>query len=120
MCPSLPGISPKRNSLVPYILRRGDKDSLGALDTADRHRGNKAISTGVTTTPRRLEIGGNMGIYRKLHLTINTLSMSTLTFYRIIHLWLCYQILLFQDSRLFFLLPFLFILFIFFFYLAGL
>lgn len=33
MCPSLPGISPKRNSLVPYILRRGDKDSLGALDT---------------------------------------------------------------------------------------
>lgn len=118
MCPSLPGISPKRNSLVPYILRRGDKDSLGALDTADRHHVNKAISTGVTTTPSRLEIGGNMGIYRKLHLTINTLSMSTLTFYRIIHLWLCYQILLFQDSRVF-LLPFLFILFIIF-YLAGL
>lgn len=120
MCPSLPGISPKRNSLVPYILRRGDKDSLGALDTADRHHVNKAISTGVTTLPSRLEIGGNMGIYRKLHLTINTLSMSTFTFYRIIHPWLCYQILPFQDSRFFFLLlPFLFILFIIF-YLAGL
>lgn len=119
MCPSLPGISPKRNSLVPYILRRGDKASLGALDTADRHHVNKAISTGVTTLPSRLEIGGNMGIYRKLHLTINTLSMSTFTFYRIIHPWLCYQILLFQDSRIFFLLPFLFILFIIF-YLAGL
>lgn len=112
VCPSLPGISPKRNSLVPYILRRGDKDSLGALDTADRHHVNKAISTGVTTLPSRLEIGGNMGIYRKLHLTINTLSMSTFTFYRIIHPWLCYQILLFQDSRFFFFVVAIFIYFI--------